>query len=94
MLPSLCMWLGVRQQAVTRLGGAVALPHLNGGFVVVQELVQLLFQLDGQGIAAGEHALQAAEVSALHIRQTEQRLIQGGNARDEVAALLDQISLA
>ena len=73
------------------LGGAVALPHLNGGFVVVQELVQLLFQLDGQGIAAGKNALQAAEVSALHIRQTEQRLIQGGNARDEVAALLDQI---
>ena len=59
------------------LGGAVALPHLNGGFVVVQELVQLLFQLDGQGIAAGKNALQAAEVSALHIRQTEQRFIQG-----------------
>ena len=73
------------------LGGAVALPHLNGGFVVVQELVQLLFQLDRQAVAAGEHALQTAEVGAVHAGQAQQRLIQGGNARDEVAALLDQI---
>ena len=42
------------------LGGAVALPHLNDGVVVVQELVELLLQLDGQAVAAGEHTLQEA----------------------------------
>ena len=42
MLPSLAMWMGVRQEAVTRLGGAVAFPDLHHGSVVIQELVHLL----------------------------------------------------
>ena len=50
--------VGGRQAAGRhRLGGAVALPHLNDRVVVIQELVELLLQLDGQAVAAGEDAL-------------------------------------
>ena len=73
------------------LGGAVALPHLDGGVVVVEELVELLFQLHGEAVAAGEHALQAAEIGLLHAVQPEQRLIQRGHAGDEVAFVLGDL---
>ena len=46
------------------LGGAVALADLDDGLVIVQELIELLLQLDRQRVAAGEHALEAAQIRA------------------------------
>ena len=44
------------------LGSTVALAHLNGGLVVIEELVEFLFQLNGQTVATGENALEKTEV--------------------------------
>ena len=86
-----------RRQAAgrDRLGGAIALAHLHRRAVGVEELIQLLLQLDRQAVAAGEHALERAEVRALHARQTQQRLVERGHARDEVAVILgDELRVA
>ena len=86
-----------RRQAAGRdgLGGAVALAHLHGRAVGVEEFIQLLLQLDRQAVAAGEHALERAEVRALHARQAQQRLVERGHARDEVAVILgDELRVA
>ena len=72
------------------LGRAVALPHLNDRMVVKQELVKPLFQLDGKAVAAGEHALEEAQISALHRGQTQQGFVQGGYAGNKVAPVLQQ----
>ena len=74
-----------------RLRGAVALPHLNDRVVVVQEPVELLLQLNGQAVAAGEHALQTAEVGAVHAGQPQQRLVQSGHTGDKVALVLHDL---
>ena len=87
MLPSLALVRGVRQQAVT----VSVVPHLDAGAVIRQELVELLLQLDGETVPAGEDALQAAQIGALHTGQAQQRLIQRGHARDQVAAVLDHV---
>ena len=73
------------------LRGAVALPHLNDGVVVIEELVEFLFQLNGQAVAAGEHALEAGEVGIAHAGQAQQRLVQGGHARNKVALILHDL---
>ena len=86
-----------RRQAAgrDRLGGAIALAHLHRRAVGVEELIQLLLQLDRQAVSAGEHALERAEVRALHARQTQQRLVERGHARDEVAVILgDELCIA
>ena len=84
--------IGGRQAAGRhRLGGAVALADLNDRVVIVQELVKLLLQLDGQAVAAGEHALQTAQVRAVHAGQAQQRLIQRGHAGDKVALVLHDL---
>ena len=82
-----------RRQAAGRdgLGGAVALAHLDDGLVVVKEFVQLLFQLDGQGVAAGEHALEAAQIGVFHALHAQHRLVERRHAGDEVAACLDDL---
>ena len=78
-----------------RFGGAVAFPHLNGGLVVIEELVELFLQFHRQGVSAREHALQTAEISAIHRGQAQQRLVQGGNTGNEIAAMLDdQLGIA
>ena len=61
------------------------------GLVVVEELVELLLQLDGQAVAAGEHALEAAQIRAVHAGQAQQRLIERGHAGDEVAAVFHDL---
>ena len=77
------------------LGGAVALADLDDGLVIVQELIELLFQLDRQRIAAGEHALEAAQIGLFHVGQAQQCLIQRGHARDEIALVLgNQLGIA
>ena len=69
---------------------AIALPHLNGGVVVEEELVKALLQLHGEAVAPGVDPLEAAEVRVLHLGQPQQGLVQGGHAGDEVAAVLQQ----
>ena len=71
-------------------GGAVALAHLDGGLVILQEGVDALLQLHRQGIAAGEHALQAGEVQIVQAVQTQERLVQRGYACNEVRLVLAQ----
>lgn len=54
--------LGGRQAAGgDGLGGAVALPHLDDGLVVIEELIQLLLELDGEAVSRRRDALQAAD---------------------------------
>ena len=72
-------------------GGAVALPYLHDSLVVIQEFVELLLQLDGQAVAAGEYALETAEVGAVHAGQTQQSFVQRRYAGDEVALVLDDL---
>ena len=88
--------LGGRQAAGgDGLGGAVALPDLDDGLVVIEELVELLLELNGEAVAAGEDALQAAEVRAVHAGQAQQGLVEGGDAGDEVALVLgDELGVA
>ena len=82
----------VRRQAGggNALRQAVALPHLNGGMVIKEELVEPLLQFHGQAVAAGVDALQANEIRVFHFGQPQQRLIQGGDAGNQVAAVLHQ----
>ena len=72
-----------------RFGHTVALAYLYCTAMVVQKLVQFLFQLHRQRIAARENAFKAAEVRALHARQAQKRLVKRGNARNKVALVLD-----
>ena len=72
------------------LGGAVTLPDLDGGVVVVEELVEPLFQLHAQAVAPGVDPLQAAEVRPVHLGQAQQGLVEGGDAGDQVAAVLQE----
>ena len=74
-----------------RLGRAVALAHLNGRLVVIEELVELLLQLDRQAVAAGEYALERAEVRPVHARQAQQRFVKRRHAGDEVALVLHDL---
>ena len=82
-----------RCQAAGRdcLGRAVALAHLNGRLVVIEELVELLLQLDRQTVAAGEYALERAEVRPVHARQAQQRFVKRRHAGDEVALVLHDL---
>ena len=70
--------------------GAVALADLDLGLVGLQELVHLLFELDGQGVAAGEHAHQEAQVRVLQQGRPQQGLEERGDAGNEVGFFLDQ----
>ena len=72
------------------LGGAVALPDLDHGVMVVEEFVKTLLQLHAEAVAAGVDALEAAEVRVLHLGQTQQGLVEGGDTGDEVAAVLEE----
>ena len=72
------------------LGGAIALAHLDGGLVILQEGVDALLQLDRQGIAAGEHALETTQIQIVQAVQTQQRLVQRGHAGNEVRLVLAQ----
>ena len=73
------------------LGRAEALTDLYLGIVVVQEFVKLLFKLYRQTVAAGEHALERAEVGIFHRRQAQQRFVKRGNAGDEVTLILNYL---
>ena len=68
-------------------GKAEALADLNFRVVVIQEFVELLFKLDRQTVAAGENALERAEVGVVHARQAQQRFVKRGNAGNEVAVV-------
>ena len=70
------------------LGGAVALPDLLGAVVLPQESVHLLLQLRAQAVAAGEDALQEAQVRPLQVLRPQQRLKEGRHAGDQVGLLL------
>ena len=72
------------------LGQAVALTDLHGGMVHFQELVDLLLELDGHAVAAGEDALQAAEVGVFELFGAQKGLKQGRDAGDDVRLLLDE----
>ena len=78
-----------RRQAACRdaFGKAEALANLNFCIVIVQELVEFLFKLNRQAVAAGENALERAEVGVVHARQAQQRFVKRGNAGDEVAVI-------
>ena len=73
------------------LGGAVAFPHLNDSVVVVEKLVELLLQLNGQAVAAGENTLEAGEIGIAHTGQPQQGLVQSGNTRDKIALVLHDL---
>ena len=73
--------LGVRPRGRDALGQAVALADLYVGIVGGEELVHLLFQLNGQAVAAAEDALEEAQVGALQIFGPEQGLEERGHAR-------------
>ena len=72
------------------LGQAVALPHLHGGVVRLEEIVDLFLQLDGHAVAAGEHALEAAEIRVFELFSPQQRLKQRRDAGDDIGLLLDE----
>ena len=65
-------------------GQAVALAHLDGGVVLTQEGVDLLFELHGQAVAPAEHAQQEAHVQAVQLGHMEQGLKNRGHAGDEI----------
>ena len=63
--------------------------------MIGKETVELLFQFDRQGIAAGEDAFQTAEVGIVHRRKTQQGFIQGRNTGNEIALVFgDQLGIA
>ena len=72
------------------LGQAVALADLDGGVVRFQESVDLLFQLDGEAVAAAEDTLEAGEVGVFEFVGTEQRLEERRHAGDDVRLLFDE----
>ena len=53
----------------------------------VEEFVEFLFQFNGEAVAPGEDAFEAAEICAVHAGQTQQRLVKRRYAGDEVAAV-------
>ena len=57
--------------------------------VIEQELIEPLFEFDGKAVAAREHTLEEAEIRPIHGGDAQQRLVQGGNAGDEVALVLE-----
>ena len=71
-------------------GGAVALPDLLSAAVGLQEGVHLPLQLRGQAVAAGEDALQEAQVRPLQLVRPQQGFEQGGHAGDQIGLLLQQ----
>ena len=71
-------------------GGAVALADLLRAVVGFQEGIHLLLQLRGEAVAAGEDALQEAQIRLLQILRPQQRLEQGGHAGDQVGLLLHE----
>ena len=71
-------------------GGAVALSNLLGAAMLLQEGIHLLFQLLGQTVAAGENALQEAQILPLQILGPQQRFKKGGDTGDDVGLLLDE----
>ena len=71
-------------------GGAVAFPDLLGTAVFFQEGIHLLFQLLGQTVAAGEDALQEAQVLTPQVLCPEQCFKERGDAGDDVGLFLDQ----
>ena len=56
----------------------------------LEELVDLLFELNGQTVAAAEHALEAAEVCIFQLIRAQQRFKERRNAGDDVGLLFDQ----
>ena len=56
----------------------------------LEELVDLLFELNGQAVAAAEHALEAAEVCIFQLIRAQQRLKERRNAGDDVGLLFDE----
>lgn len=80
MLPSRYKVLGVRQLAVTHSVVPLALPHLLRGAVGFQECIHLMLELHGKRVAAGEYALQLAEIQILGLLEPQQGFIEGGNA--------------
>ena len=88
--------MGRRQAAGgDRLGRTVALSDLDNGLVIVEELVKLLLELNGEAVAAGEDSLEAAKVGLLHTGKAKKSLIKRGNAGDKVAAVLgDKLGVA
>ena len=55
-----------------------------------KECIHLLLELGAQAVAAGEDALEEAQVHALQLGSPEQGLEQGGHAGDQVGLLLHQ----
>ena len=82
--------LGGQAAGSDAFGGAVAFPDLLLGAVGFQECIHLVLELNGQGVAAGEYALQLAKVQIPCLFQPQQRLIQGGDAGDIVGLMLFQ----
>ena len=55
-----------------------------------QEGVDLFLQLDGQAVAAAEHALEAGEIGAFELVRAKQRLEQRRHAGDDIRLLFDE----
>ncbi len=82
-----------RRQAAGRdsFRRAVALAHLNDRLVVIEKLVELLFQLHRQRIAAGEHTFEAAQVRVLHALHAQHRLVERRHTGNKVAAVFHDL---
>ena len=82
----------LRRQAGGRdaFGQAIALTHLHGSIVGLEEIVDLFLQLDGHTVTAGEHALEAAEVCVFKLFCAQQRLKQRRDAGDDIGLLFDE----
>ena len=86
-----------RCQAARRdsLGCAIAFTHLDRRFMIGQEPVEFLLELNGQGVAAGEYTLQGRKVRVVHGRQSQQCFVECRHAGNEVALVLgDQLCIA
>ena len=72
------------------LGQAIALTNLHGSGVRLEEIIDLFLQFDRHAVAAGEDALEAAEVCVFKLFSAQQRLKQRRDTGNDIRLLLDE----
>ena len=72
------------------LCSAIALAHLYGGLMCLEEGVKTLLELRGERVASGENTLEAGQVELFKSVYSEKRFKQRGYARDEIGLIPGQ----
>ena len=68
----------------------IAFADLYTGIMVSQEFIEFLFQLNGERIATGKNAFQAAKINPIHIGVAQQGFVKGRDTSDKIRTLFTQ----